>query len=398
MIAKGLKKNMSEAKKKPEDQVIAAHRGQAVILFADIHSIADAVYDAAIATALKLKKPFGTEIIGGPSLIYIDGYKKGEITREQYLDYVVPKDSVPMPGSGTYFLGHKRFREMMGRIADAVKDKGLEIVPLSTSLGVIPGANTKEKAEIFDESSFLMASLQYKGDRLFQKEKAAIERDPKKYYEGYVATVMQNFNGLGAVQKKTVSEIMGHEKTKPSDYVFAIKQMQMILLPEVEQMQALEKKAKKTMDAEPSEDPKEFRWGMSDKDIEVRASQDAAVGQKIKGFIDKDKRGMVVAFGGGHTVEKAGRKGLDIDGELRRLGVKVMIVDPVVKLDQLCDPLACRSARVKSGIVDLYRTFIKAAAAEGDPSRVAVNYDLSGYLSVPLPAAGARKPESAVIH
>ena len=357
---------MTIVNERPEDAVLRQHEGQPVILFAEIHTLSDVVLDAAIAVAERTGKPLGLETLYPSKMPVVDALRAGEISKEIFLRHFTDQTAQkPQPGTTDDYLGKARSKKKWENLADAIL-RGVEVVPLGSSIGNAKGVpKTVESAEILDQFDYLGSQLSFKAQRFF-KGTEAFGATSEKYYEDYATKVLERLDGFSEAQIKAFAEVINRRKRHDDDFSAATMRIYEITQPEWLEQEKLLQRMRALAEKKPDPLAPEFR-----KDYDPRMAGDPVVARKVKQQIDSGKDGMVVVYGASHTVHNTSRAG-DIDSNLRKSGIPVLIVDVRSPSEVPHCAAVCKNVSDFFEMRVMQRNFEAAVKKDKDPDRISV--------------------------
>lgn len=362
---------MVENINKPEDEILKNWKGQPVVLFAENHLLADFTLPLAIATAERLNKPVGLEMLMPAHSVLINELRRGEITRAQFVNELAPYSPSASPAlSPQEYLGIHRTRTMMDMIGSAI-ERGVEFHSLGTRLG-FPAITTPEMAEIVDRVELLVTQIDHNSRQFLRQEGRQIDADQEDYYKTFKAQIMAQYDALTPEQKARLLQIETdrENQTSPKDDRNSIRKMQEMMQPEWMELE----RVGNTLPSRPAQDKNDPQATESER-IDIRLANDERLGRKIGDIATANKKGMVVVYGALHTLH-SNPAGGDIDGTLRKMGIPTLIVDPAIDGPIPCDwARICGSDKNQRQAQTLYERHLEEtgiAKEENDPSRITV--------------------------
>lgn len=318
---------------KSAEGVAASTVGYQVVIFSDIHSVADIIYQGAIKTARLTGRSLGMEFFSSNLHLYKDALRKKEITPKEFAQIVVPEGSEYISPNAAYYLGRKRALAMMEDIGKAIVD-GVDIVPLGSFAGLY--GMTAQEESVLEGEEYAGTMVEIKKTVFLREEGPKIDANPQKYYQEYKQKALVDYDLMSEDQKNDVADILARDVNTPEEYAQAAKDLYIAAMPERSGWDAMMQNVREIYEKNKNNE---------ELDTETRLRHDQIVAQNIKRYITENNREMVVIYGGAHTMLRFSndtkdweqrKAGKDIDGELRKLGMRVVVVDPVATDKELC--------------------------------------------------------------
>lgn len=324
--------------------IVGQHKGEKVIIITDgDHFRTQDVHDLAFATAKAGREQgitdVGLEFLPRSQQKIIDSLASGQISKEEFLGI--------FDGAVTTHMDAAQTKVFYARLADEIQD-GTKIHAQGTMVGI--SGITRDQAAIIDQTQILAFDKELDFIK-FQREHAAeLADDPKALAQKMYEQAEARRSTMSPEQLAGLAEIKAGMDTpgrSAAAYQSSVKSLFEINHPSFQKMSELSQKI----------------GSMSGhSDINVRQKQDAEIADYIKQDMPENGS-LLVVYGRGHTIHKQ-----DIDANLRKQGISVMIVDAEIGGRNLtCTPI--ESPEVCDGRPRIMNNIDRARDDDRDPNR-----------------------------
>lgn len=349
-------------------QAAAAHyTGQKVILIPEQHFSSDSSisFSQKLLAELKAKgvNSLGLELIGPSEGAFVQAFKGGRITRQEFLDANKPQAGMPQDGTPYGNIGTDRANALYETIADMI-ESGVDVYPLGTTHGMYAFTLTDESAEKMN-SILAHGGAMMVDDIIFSRGLADWTDDTAKArFDAFYAGVEHGLDKLNQDQQTEITETMLKLREKEAegpvstaDYKATALSLFHSQSPTHQIPDAVGEWLSEQLTGQIG---KKFNIG------DERRKADPSIAEAITQKIEQSGP-TVVVYGSLHTSHVN-----DIDSNLRRRGVSPIIFD-LEQGENLCRPPLSPSQCNDAKLADSWRRV--ASRQENDPGRFTVHID-----------------------
>lgn len=341
--------------------VLARRKDETVMLVSDIHVSSDQSYGFAEKLAQQSRSALAVEMLMPDSQPLLDALREGKITKSDFRalapDLWVNEGKSPAAGTPQYYMGVDRGNALYDGLIDTAA-KGTPVVGIGRYEGM-PG-QVKDMPEFSQAyKDMLVTDSQIRLDVFLEvkKDAAKIVGDPRAYLESQMKSASGKLGDeyinthQSGINARNILENPG--TFTGADFLHAIEDVMKYNHPRWQDYERYEQEFQQLQRDNPD------RIGAGG-DLETRRKIDSSIARDI-GDIE-EKYGSVVAVYGINHFSHGEKDGGDIDHNLREMGKKVMVVDPL-------------TGQVPPDMKETMSLFRDSAAKEGDPNRLQVNLD-----------------------